>query len=134
MNNPNKPPSRPFKTRTLLRIAGPVITVVGIALISLSAMSFASTVGSERALTVDMQAGRSLRTPKYGWFRWAGMTLIFAGVVVTSVGFELFTGRKSKSKPESSEPARRKIVGEPLGQLGKKPPANRPPDGRKKRD
>lgn len=116
MSGDKKSGRRSTGYRNLLRIAGPCVIVLGIALMAFSAMDFASSVGTEQTSKLNLAARRTLRAPTYGWARWAAMTLIAGGVVMTTIGFEVFTGRKPKDEPR--EPKQRKSLGQPLG--GKK--------------
>lgn len=106
-----------------LRIAGPVVIVVGIGLMVYSALDYANAVGTEQS-SINVVSQRTLRAPSHGWVRWAGMALIATGVVITSVGFELFASRKAAG--QTSKPARRRPLDQPLGQRpGKSPPGGR---------
>jgi hypothetical protein len=113
---PKKTRTRLAELRGPLRIAGPIVTLIGIGLIVFSAVGFASTMGTDQS-KIRITTNRTLRSPEHGWSRWAGMVLIAVGVVMTSMGFEIFAP-KPKNDAQESGP-RRKTVGEPLGQLRK---------------
>lgn len=114
--------------RDLMRIAGPVVTVLGIIVVAFSAFDFASAAGTEQASKLNITAQRTLKAPTYGWIRWVGMTVIAAGVVMTAIGFEIFTGRKEE--PEQEAP-KRKSIGEPLGGIKKQTEPKRPASSQK---
>jgi hypothetical protein len=112
MSEQTKKRRRAAGYRGMMRIAGPVVTVVGIGLVAISAFDYSSSVGTEQTSKLNIMGRRTLRSPTYGWFRWLGTAFIAGGVVMTTIGFEIFTGRKDE--PETETP-KRKSIGEPLG-------------------
>jgi hypothetical protein len=115
--------------RGVMRVAGPVVVLVGIGLVAYSAIDFANTVGTESS-KLTIVSRRTLRSPEHGWVRWVGMTFIAAGVVGTSLGFELFSSRKPESQPDAAP--RRKSIGQPLGRAARHDPQD-DPSGRRNR-
>jgi len=60
--------------RSFLRVAGPVIALVGIVLIVVAFISFFRAMGS-------------YESPKYFWCGFVGMPLLFVGIVMSKFGY-----------------------------------------------